>query len=189
MVSKGETPNLIEVRKWANNLWKQIHGLNIYEMGEGIFLFEFASKTTAEQVVEGDWVWKNFPVKMQWWSPTIGTSADYGRPKSTWVRVVGLPLHLWAQKTFKAIGDFCGGWVETEEETHLRNHLKWARIKINGDGSCVSKEVTIEDSSFQYTMQLWTEAPVRVAAGEDGIQIQPQWFLPSSQPVVDQWFW
>ncbi|KAG5605072.1 hypothetical protein H5410_026564 [Solanum commersonii] len=46
-------------------------------MGEGIFLFEFASKTTAEQV---------------WWSQTIGTSADYGRPKSTWVRVVGLPL-------------------------------------------------------------------------------------------------
>ncbi|KAG5589820.1 hypothetical protein H5410_040334 [Solanum commersonii] len=67
----------------------------------------------------------------------IGTSADYGRPKSTWVRVVGLPLHLWAQKPFKAIGDFCGGWVETEEETHLRNHLKWARIKINGDGSCL----------------------------------------------------
>ncbi|WMV18930.1 hypothetical protein MTR67_012315 [Solanum verrucosum] len=174
MVSKGETPNLTEVRKWANNLWKQTHGLNIYEMGEGIFLFEFASKTTAEQVVEGDWVWKNSPVKMQWWSPTIGTSADYDRPKSTWVRVVGLPLHLWAQKTFKAIGDFCGGWVETEEETHLRNHLKWARIKINGDGSCVPKEVTIDDSSFQYTMQLWTEAPVRVVAGEDGIQIQPQ---------------
>ncbi|WMV29112.1 hypothetical protein MTR67_022497 [Solanum verrucosum] len=24
---------------------------------------------------------------MQWWSQTIGTSADYGRPKSTWVRV------------------------------------------------------------------------------------------------------
>ncbi|KAH0675595.1 hypothetical protein KY285_023396 [Solanum tuberosum] len=76
------------------------------------------------------------------------------------------PLHLWAQKTFKAISDFCGGGVETEEETHLRNHLKWARIKTNGDGSCVSKEVTIDDSSFQFTMQLWTEAPVRVAAGE-----------------------
>lgn len=174
MVSKGETPTLTEIRKWANNLWKQTHGLNIYEMGVGIFLFEFASKTTAEQVVEGDWVWKNFPVKMQWWSPIIGTSVDCGRPKSIWVRVVGLPMHLWAQKTFKAIGDFCGGWVETEEETHLRNHLKWARIKVNGDGSSVPKEVTIDDGSLQYTMQLWSETPVRVAVGEDESQIQSQ---------------
>jgi len=66
MVSKGETPNLTEVRKWENNLWKQIHDLNIYEIGKGIFLFEFTSKTTAKQLVEGDWVWKNFLVKMQW---------------------------------------------------------------------------------------------------------------------------
>ncbi|KAG5599979.1 hypothetical protein H5410_031349 [Solanum commersonii] len=52
MVSIGETPTLTEVRKWENNLWKQIHDLNIYEMGKEIFLFEFTSKTTAEQVVE-----------------------------------------------------------------------------------------------------------------------------------------
>lgn len=31
----------------------------------------------------------------------------------SWIRLVGLPLHLWSQKVFKAVGDFCGGWVKT----------------------------------------------------------------------------
>ncbi|MCD9643060.1 hypothetical protein HAX54_030167 [Datura stramonium] len=30
---------------------------------------------------------------------------------------------------FKEIGDICGGWMETEEETILKNHLRWALIK------------------------------------------------------------
>ncbi|KAG5623408.1 hypothetical protein H5410_008626 [Solanum commersonii] len=51
----GETVTLSEIRGWPNRLWKQTHGLNIYEMGNGLFLFEFALRVTAEQVIEGDW--------------------------------------------------------------------------------------------------------------------------------------
>ncbi|KAK6776326.1 hypothetical protein RDI58_027327 [Solanum bulbocastanum] len=76
-------------------------------MGEGFFLFEFASKVTAEQVVKGDWVWRNLLVKMQWWSPTVCASAGGDRTNAIWIRVVGLPLHFWEHHTFKAIEDFC----------------------------------------------------------------------------------
>lgn len=62
------TTILSEVRRWSNNLWKQAHGLNIYEMGRDLFLFEFASKETAEQVMRGDWSWMQAPVKLQWWN-------------------------------------------------------------------------------------------------------------------------
>ncbi|KAG5628795.1 hypothetical protein H5410_000512 [Solanum commersonii] len=58
------------------------------------------------------------------------------------------------QTTSKAIGYFCGGWVETEEETLLRNHLKWARIKVEGNGSRIPKE-------------LWTETTTRYSIGEE----------------------
>ncbi|KAG5596280.1 hypothetical protein H5410_037512 [Solanum commersonii] len=57
--------------------------------------------------------------------------------------------------------------LETEEETQLRNHLKWARIRIKGDGADIPKEVTIDGGEICYTMQIWTESPVRVVAGED----------------------
>ncbi|KAH0773714.1 hypothetical protein KY290_010851 [Solanum tuberosum] len=163
----GETTTLAEIRGWANRLWKQTYSLNIYEMGNGLFLFEFALWVIAEQVIEGDWEWRNKPVTLQWWNPTVGTRCGRGTESSTWVRILGLPLQFWDQKIFKAIGDFCGGWVETEEETQLRNHLKWARIRIKGDGADIPKEVTINGGEICYTMQIWTESSVRVVAGED----------------------
>ncbi|KAH0706441.1 hypothetical protein KY285_010948 [Solanum tuberosum] len=119
-------------------------------MGNGLFLFEFALKVTTEQVIEGDWEWRNNPVILQWWNPTIGTRCRRSKENSAWV-----------------IGDFYGGWVETEEETQLRNHLKWARIRIKGDGADLPREVTIDGGGICYMMQICAELLVRVFAGED----------------------
>ncbi|KAG5568487.1 hypothetical protein H5410_064495 [Solanum commersonii] len=47
----------------------QTHGLNIYEMGNDFFLFEFALRVCAEkQVIEGDWEWRNNPIILRWWN-------------------------------------------------------------------------------------------------------------------------
>lgn len=78
---------------------------------------------------------------LEWWSPTAGCCTK--REGATWIRAVGLPLYLWTKKMFKDIGDQCGGWLETEEETSLRNHLKWARLKIKGDGGDIPNKVKI----------------------------------------------
>ncbi|KAH0705557.1 hypothetical protein KY290_010248 [Solanum tuberosum] len=171
--SKGEAPTLADIKRWTNDLWKQTYGLNIYEMGNDYFLFEFSSMITAEQVVEGNWSWRNSPVLFQWWNPTICTSLETERARTTWIKIVGMPLQFWSHGVFKAIGDFCGGWVKTEEETQLRNHLKWARIKVEGDGTKVPKEVTIDDGNLQFMMQIWTESPARVFAGEEQSQKIP----------------
>ncbi|WMV14021.1 hypothetical protein MTR67_007406 [Solanum verrucosum] len=77
---------------------------------------------------------------------------------------------------FKSIGDFCGGWVETEEETQLRNHLKWARIRVEGDGSRIPKEVTILNAGISFSMQLWTELPMRYVVGKES----------ESPPIIHQ---
>ncbi|KAG5609338.1 hypothetical protein H5410_020619 [Solanum commersonii] len=110
-------PNLAEMRSWANKFWRQSHGLNIYEMGAGKFLFEFAMKTMTEQVIAGEWIWNNSRVRLEWWSPTLVATNMENKATSTWTKIVGLPLHLWSETVFKAIGDLCGGWIETEEET------------------------------------------------------------------------
>lgn len=112
-------------------------------------------------------------IALQWWSPMVGAIEEKAKPNSTWVRIVGLPLHLLSHKSFKAIGEFCGGWIETEEETQLRNHPKWARIKILGDGTSIPEEVTIESGGFFFTTQIWAEAPVRFHVGEgEGEEVQ-----------------
>ncbi|KAG5574849.1 hypothetical protein H5410_054983 [Solanum commersonii] len=174
---RGETVTLAEIGDGLIDRGSK-HSLNIYEMGNDFFLFEFALRVTVEQVIEGDWEWRNNPVILQWWNPTIGTRCGRGKENSTWVKIIGLPLHFWDQKIFKVIGDFCGGWVETEEETQLRNHLKWARIRINGDGAYIPKEVTIDglicynDANSRESPRSRGGKPPVKRKGEDPLQSQ-----------------
>ncbi|KAF3666432.1 hypothetical protein FXO38_09077 [Capsicum annuum] len=152
--SVNEAISLAEVKRWVTYTWKQAHGVKIYEMGCKLFLFEFPTRAMAEQAMTGDWFWKKSPVFLQWWNPAVGTVKEKIEINTVWIGIVGFPLHLWSQKVFIVIGDFCGGWVETEEETQLRNHLKWARIKIRGDGRDVLIEVTMENDRTLFSMPI-----------------------------------
>ncbi|KAF3661401.1 hypothetical protein FXO37_12946 [Capsicum annuum] len=104
--------------------------------------------------MEGVWEWKKSPVKLAWWNPLVGTVEGRNKPDSIWIKIVGLPLHLWSQKVFKAIGDCCGGWIKTEEETTLRNHLRWARIRVRNDGSSIPKEIRVERDGIIFELQI-----------------------------------
>lgn len=135
-----DIPTLSEIRRWASSSWKRVHGTNIYEMGRNRFLFEFHSK----EIMRGVWFRKKHKPNLQWWSPVVGSVPRKEKVNHVWIRLVGLPLQLWSQKVFKEVGDYWGGWIQTEEETKLRNHLKWARLKVKGDGDAVSKVVKVE---------------------------------------------
>ncbi|WMV41821.1 hypothetical protein MTR67_035206 [Solanum verrucosum] len=165
----SDSPTLSEIRRWANSNWNKTHGLNIYDMGKNCFLFEFASMEAAEHVLRGSWSWKKQSLQLQWWTPTVGAIQSRAAIKQTWVRLVGLPLHLWSNKVFKAVGEYCGGWIRTKEETQLRNHLKWARILVKGGRNSILKEVRIEFEGIGYIIQIWNEAPVKFYAGEEEI--------------------
>ena len=47
----------------------------------------------------------------------MGCTRKESLAKEVWVRVVGLPLHLWSREVFKRIGECCGGFVVVDEET------------------------------------------------------------------------
>lgn len=82
------------------------------------------------------------------------------KPKSTWIRALGVPLQLWLQRDFTEIGNLCGGWVETEE-TGLKNHWKWATIKICGDEKNCQREVLIERDGINFFNPIWVETKVQ----------------------------
>lgn len=85
---------------------------------------------------------------------------------STWIRAVGLPVHSWTEKIFKVIGDQWGGWLDTEVETSLKNHLKWARLNIKGDGGIVPKDVKVVDKDLTYLIPIWLGVQPRVVLEE-----------------------
>lgn len=96
----------------------------------------------------------------------VGTMPKNKRIEHTWIRLLGLPLHLRSPKVFREVGEVCGGWLETEEEIELKNYLKWTRIKVRGDGSSTPKTVKIESDGDIFEIQIWCETPVRFSEGE-----------------------
>lgn len=78
---------------------------------------------------------------LEWWSPTTGYCPTELKRDWVWVRAMGIPLSLWSQNIFTKIGNFYGSFIEMEEESCLKNHLQWARIKDKGDSRKGSNKV------------------------------------------------
>lgn len=55
-----------------SSVWKKAFGINIYEMLDRCFLFEFPNRYMAEQVLQGEWLWMRSKLKLEWWHPTAG---------------------------------------------------------------------------------------------------------------------
>ncbi|KAH0738018.1 hypothetical protein KY290_036723 [Solanum tuberosum] len=157
-----ERRTLSEVRRWSSLLWKKAFGVNIYEMYGGKFLFEFPNRNMAEQTLQGQWNWKNQRFNLEWWFPLVGCTPNNILTKETWVRIIGIPLHLWSSQVFQEIGNLCGGWLATEEETELKNHMMWARILVENDGRNIPKEVSVSRYGVVYHFPIWAESHVRV---------------------------
>lgn len=113
---------------------------------------------------------------LKWWSPTEGCTSTSRYSKETWIKAVGIPLQLWSHKVFQVIGEVCGEWLATEEETELRNHMKWARILVANEGKSILKEVAISHNGLKFCIPIWAESnprfeilpeSVRASAGED----------------------
>ncbi|RVW95867.1 hypothetical protein CK203_025792 [Vitis vinifera] len=51
------------------------------------------------------------------WNPEVGCFGQGVGIKEAWVRVVGLPLHMWSKEVFKKIADGCGGFIVVDEDT------------------------------------------------------------------------
>ncbi|KAH0729739.1 hypothetical protein KY290_000867 [Solanum tuberosum] len=91
---------------------------------------------------------------------------------------LGLPLQLWSENIMKEIGDKCGGWLATEEETTIKNHLRWARIKVKGPIENIPREVEIQDGCLIFSLPVWVEAPARFCRSEvvelDSQEVSPR---------------
>ncbi|KAG5616441.1 hypothetical protein H5410_016265 [Solanum commersonii] len=160
LLAQDDTPTRNDVRGWAQQTWNGAHGVQVYDMNGILFLFEFQSRKTAEHVLMGDWRRQESRLKLQWWSPTIGDFPITHEFEWFWIRVLGLPLHLWSRPIMKEIGDRCGGWIESEEETDIKNHLRWARIRVKGTAKKIPTSIEIADEENIFSLPIWVESPV-----------------------------
>ncbi|GFS31727.1 hypothetical protein Acr_00g0018900 [Actinidia rufa] len=66
------------------------------------------------------------------------------------------------EELFRALGDRCGGYITTAEETLSRDHAEWARICVRGTGSSILATLSIGMGSLVYVCPVWAESGARV---------------------------
>ena len=100
---------------------------------------------------------------MERWRPVSGCVKNKNLRKEAWVKVLGLPLHLWTKETLKQIGDGCGGFLKVDEETGLGSEISWVRILVRLKETVRPGTVNILASLRSYELQIWWELPPWVA--------------------------
>lgn len=97
------------------------------DLGNGLFQFQFENETDLLAVLEkrpyhyGRWM-----VIVQRWEPTV--SKDFPSLLPFWIKVQGIPIHLWSEKTITDLGENLG-WFEKLEITQTTVKM---RVQING---------------------------------------------------------
>ena len=94
---------------------------------------------------------------LEWRRLDVGRFREDACVGKLWVRVLGLPVHLWGREFFKWLGDACGGFVAVDEETTERRNLKWARTLIKSSVRKTSSQLFVVDREVVYAAQLWWE--------------------------------
>ena len=163
----GETlvsvPHLCDLERWGKSHWKLKGGVKFARMGGPFILIEFENKTVADKVLlRCIRCFKDSVMHLQRWDPKTGCSQSCEHLKEVWVRVMGLPLHLWNREVFKKIGNCCGGFAAVDESTVALKELQWARLLVKLEGMEWPSSLQVIIGNTCFALQLWWEVLPRV---------------------------
>ena len=97
------------------------------DLGNGLFQFQFELESDLLSVLEQrSYHYARWMIILQRWEPTISPSFPSLIP--FWVKVQGLPVHLWTEATIKCIGEDIGLYEKAEITTQT------ARMRVHIDG-------------------------------------------------------
>ena len=152
-----------EVEAWAKKAWRLKGNMFFHPLNQNLFFMGFDLMEEADWVMEnGSRIYRGEVLLLERWTPSTGCTRSKGQNQEAWIRVVGLPLHLWTEEILVTIGDSCGGFVAMDKETSLMKNLLWARILVKMKRSGRPTSVNLLAGARSYEIQLWWEIQPRV---------------------------
>ena len=129
-------------------------------MGKGLWLFEFENTKEAERILrDGSRRIGGFSFFLKKWAREDGCITERDIKEVAWVRLIGLPVHLWSCPILRRIGDCCGGFLAMDEDTTFLSDFRWARIRVKWNGKTLPQFVKVFEGQNIYEIQLWWEIP------------------------------
>ena len=157
-------PMTRELESWGRAVWKLKGGVSVAFLNKDLMLFEFDFLEESNFVMErGCNFFRGGVLKLERWRPESGCVKNKNLKKEAWIRVLGLPLHLWTRETLEQIGDGCGGFLKVDEETGMGPEISWVRILVRLKEMVRPSTVNILAGSRSYELQIWWELPPWVA--------------------------
>ncbi|RVX14304.1 hypothetical protein CK203_017277 [Vitis vinifera] len=142
-----EPRTFVDVAKWKMGRLgdKLLKGkLDIAVLGSGLLLFDFELLSEAERVLaRGKRRVLGSVLFLEKWHSEVGCFCNGAFSNEAWVRVLGLPLHLWNREVFKLIGDGCGGFIVVDDKMDSMTELQWARLLVKMVGRDLPTSVQI----------------------------------------------
>ena len=131
MTNTTSIPALQELETWAKVAWRLKGNVSFTYLNRDLLFLEFDFPDDAKRVLElGRRSFRGDFLQLEWWNPTIGCVSRKDQAKETWIRVVGLPLHLWTHEILRMLGDCCWGFLAIDEDTTLRTKTLWERMMV-----------------------------------------------------------
>ena len=94
------TPSTQKLEVWAQMAWRLKEGIMIAYINQDLLFLEFDIPEEAKWVLKaGRKSFKGDLLQLEWWRPDVGCMRNKGVLKEAWISVVGLPLHLWHQRS------------------------------------------------------------------------------------------
>ncbi|MCH91957.1 RNA recognition motif, partial [Trifolium medium] len=120
----------VEVRRIKTTLYMEgLAHISVTAMGRNLVLIYSPKVGEVEALckAKADWLVYYFK-EVRPWSPS-----SYVNRRDTWVKVFGIPLHVWGENLFKKIGGHYGEFLDFDQPTASRSKLDVARIKLSTD--------------------------------------------------------
>ena len=160
-LARDMTPSEMEV--WAKKAWRLKGNMFCHPLNQNLFFMSFDSPEEADWVMEnGSRICRGEALILERWNPSTGCMRSKSQNQEAWIRVVGLPLHLWTENILATIGNSCGGFVAIDKETSLMKNLFWARILVKMKSHGRPTTVNLLAGGRSYEIQIWWEIQPRV---------------------------
>ena len=151
-------PAVKEMEVWFKDAWRLNEEVTISVLNEDLLMLEFDSPEKAKWVLEsGRRSFNGGVLQLEWWRPEAGCLRRKDSVQEVWIRVVGLPLHLWKPEILRKLGDACGGFVTLDKNTEKKKEVKWARMLIKVEGISRPSVVNILEGPRSFELQIWWE--------------------------------
>lgn len=137
-VTKASVQKMWSLIAFFTELWKSDVRPIGSDLGQGMFQFQFQNEADLLAVLEKrPYHFAKWMVMVERWEPT--TDPTFPSLIPFWIKVQGIPIHLWTEETVKSIGEDIGIY----EEAEITNFSVRMRVQINGRLPLI-KKTTIE---------------------------------------------